>query len=1012
MTWLLIFGLLGWCAVLMSQIADLKTRIGAVERKQAAIIDQSPMKAQSEVDTPAVAAPPTAVVPQAAPPEPALAHLAVAPRVSVNPTRSAPSRAQVRAWLEQNGLAWAGGLALALGGLFLATYAAQRGMFTPPFRIAAAVFVGAVMLGVSEWLRRQSDLVGRGQQLAAAVTAGAGSATLYGAIWASYWIYGLIDLPLAGALMALVSLGLLGLSFLHGEPLAVLAIAGGFLAPMVTGPLHWAAPALTADLTLITATGYLVAGARRWGRAGMATLAGAAVWALAGSAAHGYVRVAVLAAAPVALAYLALEWRRRRGEVVDPDEDRGSFARLPSAGLVVGTVLLLALWFARATLQVLPAASVGAAVMAGLAAIGARRRLLAERIQAVGYVPLAGAALLFMRDLGSPAARELIAGALMLTGAGTGLWATLSVRTQLARLGATAGPLAALAIAVAVQGPMTAATPWAPAAALAILLTACAAVLARTSAAPQDDLPLAAWIWIAGAAALYALTQGFGPRLLPVAAAALAVLSAGAHRRLGWRGFAAVAIAAALGALGALLRPQLFMALQAGELSWWILAPITAAAASLVYIAARLSVRGDRPRETVDALSSGALLIVLAGLFLILRQQGMRAASAGGGLDSFFEASLRTVLMLAAGLLSALSARTDSSLIGRWRGQWLLLAGLAHGAILQLVVLNPLITHLAPRVAGPAIFDSLALGLLAPALMLAAATRAKVAIRRELLALYASAAGVFAIAWLLLEARRLFQGATLHGGLDVIGRAEACAYATVMLSAAWAILWVGEAASRRQWTITGLAAPVVRVGQWAAWLALALAFVVFAWGASPWWGPINRPLAGPWAAALLFAGYAAGGMVMRFLAAAADRLTIPWLGRAARLGVVVVAFALLNILVRYAFHGADMSASLQEMSLETWALSAAWGVLGFGLLVYGVARQSNDLRGAGLLLLLVTTAKIFLFDMARLEGVVRAGSFLAVGILLVAAAVIVRRLGGETLPPERRGPRSNPSDDV
>ncbi|CAN7581098.1 DUF2339 domain-containing protein [Phenylobacterium sp. LjRoot219] len=100
------------------------------------------------------------------------------------------------------------------------------------------------------------------------------------------------------------------------------------------------------------------------------------------------------------------------------------------------------------------------------------------------------------------------------------------------------------------------------------------------------------------------------------------------------------------------------------------------------------------------------------------------------------------------------------------------------------------------------------------------------------------------------------------------------------------------------------------------------------------------------------------------------------------------------------------------MSLETWALSAAWGVLGFGLLVYGVARQSNDLRAAGLVLLLATTGKIFLFDMARLEGVVRAGSFLAVGALLVAAAVMVRRLGGGALPPRLRGRRSRPSEEA
>ncbi|MCR5874241.1 DUF2339 domain-containing protein [Phenylobacterium sp. J426] len=50
----------------------------------------------------------------------------------------------------------------------------------------------------------------------------------------------------------------------------------------------------------------------------------------------------------------------------------------------------------------------------------------------------------------------------------------------------------------------------------------------------------------------------------------------------------------------------------------------------------------------------------------------------------------------------------------------------------------------------------------------------------------------------------------------------------------------------------------------------------------------------------------------------------------------------------------------------------------------------------GLIVLMITLAKIFLFDMARLDGVVRAGSFLAVGTLLLAAAVLMRRISGAT----------------
>jgi uncharacterized membrane protein len=114
--------------------------------------------------------------------------------------------------------------------------------------------------------------------------------------------------------------------------------------------------------------------------------------------------------------------------------------------------------------------------------------------------------------------------------------------------------------------------------------------------------------------------------------------------------------------------------------------------------------------------------------------------------------------------------------------------------------------------------------------------------------------------------------------------------------------------------------------------------------------------------------------------------------RGVRLAVVALAFALVNLAVRFIFRGYDMRLDVRDASLETWTFSAVWGLFGFGLLIYGVARRSNDLRGAGLVVMLVTLAKIFLFDMSRLDGVVRAGSFLAVGALLLGAAVLIRRL--------------------
>src|SRR5262249_20021886 len=158
---------------------------------------------------------------------------------------------------------------------------------------------------------------------------------LYGAVWASYWLYSFIDLQAAGWLMGAISLGLMGLALRHGEPLAMLAVGGAMLAPAITGPQHWSAPALTAYLLVMIITVYAVAGCRRWGPAGLTALAAAALWGAAGIPAEGYDRTAALAIGPVLLSIAVVEWRRRRGDAVEAAD---AFGRLVAASLGAAAV--------------------------------------------------------------------------------------------------------------------------------------------------------------------------------------------------------------------------------------------------------------------------------------------------------------------------------------------------------------------------------------------------------------------------------------------------------------------------------------------------------------------------------------------------------------------------------------------------------------------------------------------------------------------------------------------------
>jgi len=71
--------------------------------------------------------------------------------------------------------------------------------------------------------------------------------------------------------------------------------------------------------------------------------------------------------------------------------------------------------------------------------------------------------------------------------------------------------------------------------------------------------------------------------------------------------------------------------------------------------------------------------------------------------------------------------------------------------------------------------------------------------------------------------------------------------------------------------------------------------------------------------------------------------------------------------------------------------SVAWAVYASALLVLGFLRGRADLRWAGIVLFGVTAAKVFLYDMSQLDIVYRIGSFMVLGLLLVAASFLYQR---------------------
>jgi uncharacterized membrane protein len=89
----------------------------------------------------------------------------------------------------------------------------------------------------------------------------------------------------------------------------------------------------------------------------------------------------------------------------------------------------------------------------------------------------------------------------------------------------------------------------------------------------------------------------------------------------------------------------------------------------------------------------------------------------------------------------------------------------------------------------------------------------------------------------------------------------------------------------------------------------------------------------------------------------------------------------------------DLAGAQQGQSTQTsqLALSGFWAALGFAAIVVGLLRRRRALRLGGLGVLMLAVGKVVLVDLAHLESIWRVGSFLAVGLLLLAGAFAYQR---------------------
>ena len=880
----------------------------------------------------------------------------------------------------------------------------------------------------------------RGGGLAPPVLAAAGGATLYGTIFAAYGLYGMLSGLAALALLTAACGGMVALAALHRAPLvALLGLIGAYISPLLTASGTPNPDALMLYVYGVSAAGLVVARVMSWRGVSYAALAGGIIWPLLWvMAADGHVPVSLYVYPPVYLLLAAfIAWEDAEAPFdVNALFDKGvkgfsvSLAAFYLASLAVAALALLITLEYEAAPQ--------AVSMWG--AISMLTLFCAWRREAFSLAPvlmfLAVLLLTAFTDFGESMV-QLTAGVAFAALFGVGGYAVMSARAEKGPAAALAAfaPIAFLAALFYQAGQPSGAILWSLAA--LILVAVNVAVLAGlmrrfhlTEAHPGAVSALVLGATLASTLSVAMYADGFMMSAGIALQAPLLVLL--------WRRFRLPALKYGAGALAAIATARLFwlpevLADDFGALPVlnWLIVAYLLPAAGFWMSAVWLREGGlERRSRILQGLEGGAI-----ALFAAFATLQIRHFMNDGALDewsySLTEVSLQTINWISIAAFLRWRYGADLTAIRRLAEVALIAVAGAHMVLFNLLTLNPWWGD-GPYVQGPPVFNLLSLAYLAPAAAFGAFAYAA---QRSGALFQSRAAGLFAVllsyCWLILSIRQAFHGADLAAGAAGDGEAWAYSVATVLYgtlllvagafrrSAMLCVTGLGaqflaalmlisfDAAGLKEvslqiiiWTLTaaflrrpfsGEPAPVFILSQrMLAGLAAAHMALFNLLALNPWWGG-GPDIAGPVVFNFLAFAYLAPAAAGAVLAFAAWRAGVANEARAAGLASALVAYVWLILSVRHGFHAPDLSSG-RIGDAESWVYSIATILYGTLLLVAGAFRRSAVLRFAGLGALMLAACKVFLFDMAGLDGVWRASSFLGLGAALVGIAVLYQRL--------------------
>lgn len=281
------------------QLRTIDARLRAIESKLGIetpspfVVAPRPPRAPS---APAAAAPAPAVsapapsafgtptpAPAAPQPAPAAAQPPRPPRPPVPPKPKSDTSFE-----EQFGtrwVVWVGGVALALGGIFLVRYSIEAGLIGPGLRVFFGGLLAAALIAAGEWMRRKenkSDLAGVPTAHIPSILTAAGTTVAYATVYAAYALYNFLPPAAAFILLGAVALATLAAALLHGPMLAGLGLIGAYVTPILVSseaPNYWA---LYVYLAVVTAAAFALARVRLWRWLAITAVAFCVLWMFPG----------------------------------------------------------------------------------------------------------------------------------------------------------------------------------------------------------------------------------------------------------------------------------------------------------------------------------------------------------------------------------------------------------------------------------------------------------------------------------------------------------------------------------------------------------------------------------------------------------------------------------------------------------------------------------------------------------------------------------------------------------